>query len=82
MQISTSENSSATAEDARFYHPVARDRSFIEEPEDQGGERIDAMVQMDNPGRGPWADNPGLTLFHCHMQLHIDFGFMQLFEYA
>ena len=28
------------------------------------------------------ADNPGLTLFHCHMQLHMDFGFMQLFEYA
>ena len=28
------------------------------------------------------ADNPGLTLFHCHMQLHMDFGFMQLLEYA
>jgi len=28
------------------------------------------------------ADNPGLTLFHCHQQLHMDFGFMQLFEYA
>jgi FtsP/CotA-like multicopper oxidase with cupredoxin domain len=28
------------------------------------------------------ADNPGLTLFHCHMQLHMDFGFMQLIEYA
>jgi FtsP/CotA-like multicopper oxidase with cupredoxin domain len=28
------------------------------------------------------ADNPGLTLFHCHMQLHMDFGFMQLFDYA
>jgi FtsP/CotA-like multicopper oxidase with cupredoxin domain len=28
------------------------------------------------------ADNPGLTLFHCHMQLHMDYGFMQLFEYA
>jgi FtsP/CotA-like multicopper oxidase with cupredoxin domain len=28
------------------------------------------------------ADNPGLSLFHCHMQLHMDFGFMQLFEYA
>lgn len=27
------------------------------------------------------ADNPGLTLFHCHMQLHMDFGFMQLLEY-
>jgi len=27
------------------------------------------------------ADNPGLTLFHCHMQLHMDFGFMALFDY-
>jgi FtsP/CotA-like multicopper oxidase with cupredoxin domain len=27
------------------------------------------------------ADNPGLTLFHCHMQLHMDFGLMQLLEY-
>ncbi|HEV8075736.1 MAG TPA: multicopper oxidase domain-containing protein, partial [Candidatus Acidoferrum sp.] len=28
------------------------------------------------------ADNPGLTLFHCHQQLHMDFGFMRLFEYV
>jgi FtsP/CotA-like multicopper oxidase with cupredoxin domain len=28
------------------------------------------------------ADNPGLTLFHCHQQLHMDFGFMSLFKYA
>ena len=28
------------------------------------------------------ADNPGLTLFHCHQQLHMDFGFMALFEYT
>jgi FtsP/CotA-like multicopper oxidase with cupredoxin domain len=28
------------------------------------------------------ADNPGLTLFHCHQQLHMDFGFMALMEYA
>ena len=27
------------------------------------------------------ADNPGLSLFHCHMQLHMDFGFMTLVEY-
>jgi FtsP/CotA-like multicopper oxidase with cupredoxin domain len=26
------------------------------------------------------ADQPGLTLFHCHMQLHMDFGLMALFE--
>jgi FtsP/CotA-like multicopper oxidase with cupredoxin domain len=28
------------------------------------------------------AYNPGLTLFHCHQQLHMDFGFMFLFDYA
>jgi FtsP/CotA-like multicopper oxidase with cupredoxin domain len=28
------------------------------------------------------ADNPGMTLFHCHQQLHMDFGFMALFHYA
>jgi FtsP/CotA-like multicopper oxidase with cupredoxin domain len=26
------------------------------------------------------ADQPGLSLFHCHMQLHMDFGFMGLFD--
>jgi len=26
------------------------------------------------------ADSPGLSLFHCHMQLHMDYGFMALFE--
>jgi FtsP/CotA-like multicopper oxidase with cupredoxin domain len=28
------------------------------------------------------ANNPGLTLFHCHQQLHMDFGFMALFDYV
>ena len=28
------------------------------------------------------ADNPGLTLFHCHQQLHMDFGFMTIFDYV
>jgi FtsP/CotA-like multicopper oxidase with cupredoxin domain len=28
------------------------------------------------------ADNPGPTLFHCHQQLHMDFGFMALFKYV
>ncbi len=27
------------------------------------------------------ANNPGLTLFHCHQQLHMDYGFMSLFDY-
>jgi FtsP/CotA-like multicopper oxidase with cupredoxin domain len=28
------------------------------------------------------ANHPGLTLFHCHQQLHMDFGFMRLFKYV
>jgi FtsP/CotA-like multicopper oxidase with cupredoxin domain len=28
------------------------------------------------------ANDPGLTLFHCHQQLHMDFGFMTLFNYV
>jgi FtsP/CotA-like multicopper oxidase with cupredoxin domain len=28
------------------------------------------------------ANNPGTTLFHCHQQLHMDFGFMALIRYA
>ena len=28
------------------------------------------------------ADNPGLTLFHCHKQLQMDFGFMALLNYG
>jgi FtsP/CotA-like multicopper oxidase with cupredoxin domain len=28
------------------------------------------------------ADQPGLTLFHCHIQSHMDFGFKALFRYA
>jgi FtsP/CotA-like multicopper oxidase with cupredoxin domain len=27
------------------------------------------------------ANDPGMTLFHCHQQLHMDFGFMTLFDY-
>lgn len=28
------------------------------------------------------ADNPGNTLVHCHQQLHMDYGFMQLIKYV
>jgi FtsP/CotA-like multicopper oxidase with cupredoxin domain len=28
------------------------------------------------------ADNPGKTLFHCHQQMHMDYGFMSLIEYG
>jgi FtsP/CotA-like multicopper oxidase with cupredoxin domain len=27
------------------------------------------------------ASNPGKTLFHCHLQDHMDAGFMMLFDY-
>jgi len=28
------------------------------------------------------ADHPGLSLFHCHIQQHMDYGFKALFRYA
>ncbi len=28
------------------------------------------------------ADNPGASLLHCHMQLHMDYGFMTMLQYA
>jgi FtsP/CotA-like multicopper oxidase with cupredoxin domain len=28
------------------------------------------------------ANNPGLTLLHCHQQDHMDRGFMMVFRYA
>ncbi|HTW45149.1 MAG TPA: multicopper oxidase family protein [Acidobacteriaceae bacterium] len=28
------------------------------------------------------ANHPGPTLFHCHQQLHMDFGFMRMMEYV
>jgi FtsP/CotA-like multicopper oxidase with cupredoxin domain len=28
------------------------------------------------------ANNPGNTLMHCHQQLHMDYGFMQLIKYS
>jgi FtsP/CotA-like multicopper oxidase with cupredoxin domain len=37
------------------------------------GERIDVDFV---------ADSPGLTLFHCHQQLHMDYGFVRLLRYA
>jgi len=43
-----------------------------------GYQEADVDFVADNPG----LDNPGLTLFHCHQQLHMDFGFMTLFDYV
>jgi FtsP/CotA-like multicopper oxidase with cupredoxin domain len=28
------------------------------------------------------AGQPGLTLFHCHIRQHMDYGFKALFRYA
>ncbi len=28
------------------------------------------------------ANNPGDSLLHCHMQLHMDYGFMQIVKYV
>ena len=28
------------------------------------------------------ADQPGLALFHCHIQQHMDYGFKALFRYV
>ena len=28
------------------------------------------------------ANHPGLSLFHCHQQLHMDMGFMTIMRYA
>ncbi len=28
------------------------------------------------------ANQPGPTLYHCHVQIHMDFGFMAMFEYV
>ena len=28
------------------------------------------------------ANHPGPTLFHCHNQMHMDFGFMTMLQYV
>ena len=40
---------------------------------------VDAHTQTDVEFT---ADDPGMTLFHCHQQAHMDKGFMLLFRYA
>jgi len=41
--------------------------------------RVNANTQVDVEFT---ADDPGLTLFHCHQQDHMDMGFMMLFRYV
>jgi FtsP/CotA-like multicopper oxidase with cupredoxin domain len=40
------------------------------------------VMPLDTVGVDFTADNPGDSLLHCHMQLHMDYGFMQLIRYA
>jgi FtsP/CotA-like multicopper oxidase with cupredoxin domain len=39
------------------------------------------VMPLETVGVDFTADNPGDTLLHCHQQLHMDFGFMQLIKY-
>ena len=46
---------------------------------------IKDVVQVDGYGQvcvDFTANNPGPTLFHCHQQLHMDYGLMRLFKYV
>lgn len=40
------------------------------------------VMPLDTVGVDFVADNPGDTLWHCHQQLHMDYGFMQLIKYS
>jgi FtsP/CotA-like multicopper oxidase with cupredoxin domain len=40
------------------------------------------VMPLDTVGVDFTADNPGDSLLHCHMQLHMDYGFMQLVRYV
>jgi FtsP/CotA-like multicopper oxidase with cupredoxin domain len=39
------------------------------------------VMPLDTVGVDFTADNPGDSLLHCHMQLHMDYGFMTLLKY-
>jgi FtsP/CotA-like multicopper oxidase with cupredoxin domain len=69
-------------------HPVHLHRHTFELTDIMG--RVTSGVMKDVAMLGGYqtlsvdftANNPGLTLFHCHQQLHMDFGFMTLFDYV
>jgi len=69
-------------------HPVHLHRHTFELVEVNGKKTsgvIKDTVVVSNYGRVSVdlvADQPGLTLFHCHNQQHMDFGFKALFHYA
>jgi FtsP/CotA-like multicopper oxidase with cupredoxin domain len=69
-------------------HPLHMHRHSFELVEING--KVTAGILKDTvvvPGYGRVtvdmvADQPGLTLFHCHIQQHMDYGFKALFRYA
>ena len=69
-------------------HPLHMHRHSFELVEING--KVTAGIMKDTvvvPGYGRVtvdmvADQPGLTLFHCHIQQHMDYGFKALFRYT
>jgi FtsP/CotA-like multicopper oxidase with cupredoxin domain len=58
-------------------------RRFSGRPETHGILKDTVLVQAKTQVDVEFtANNPGLTLFHCHQQNHMDLGFMMLFRYA
>jgi FtsP/CotA-like multicopper oxidase with cupredoxin domain len=58
-------------------------RRFSGQPETHGIHKDTVLVAGNSQVDVEFtADNPGLTLFHCHQQNHMDMGFMMLFRYA
>jgi FtsP/CotA-like multicopper oxidase with cupredoxin domain len=58
-------------------------RRFSGQPETRGIRKDTVLVPANSEVDVEFtADNPGLTLFHCHQQNHMDLGFMMLFRYA
>jgi FtsP/CotA-like multicopper oxidase with cupredoxin domain len=69
-------------------HPLHLHRHTFELANVEGAEMSgvfkDVVVVQPNSKLGVnlIANNPGLTLFHCHQQMHMDYGFMTLMEYV
>ncbi len=69
-------------------HPVHLHRHTFELAKVEGvptsGVRKDVVVVQPNKviEAELIASNPGATLFHCHQEMHMDYGFMELIEYA
>jgi len=67
-------------------HPIHLHRHSFE-VSSLGGTAVSGLIKdvlLIDPGKSSidfTADNPGATLFHCHQQNHMDFGFMTLLGY-